>query len=215
MHPKLLESTVAQCRAYIEAGDGHGEALPVERLIAAVAQLADDAERSNLAQERNKARRQGFIEGMSAATHRNLVALLRRGLAQLDAWQRKYGEHQPAWLPPAGDVRWAEDVDRILSGTAVPQPLPSLTDDEIRAAWNRTQEPVAMVRELMGRQVRMLTTSEVDALAEQHLKAEMDTDIGSTEPHAWVEGEANFASAVLLKFCEVNGINLENPHGNR
>jgi GAF domain-containing protein len=41
MHPKLLESTVAQCRAYIEAGDCHGEAPPTERLIAAVVQLAD------------------------------------------------------------------------------------------------------------------------------------------------------------------------------
>lgn len=40
MHPKLLESTIAQCRAYLAAGDCHGEAPPVERLIAAVAQLA-------------------------------------------------------------------------------------------------------------------------------------------------------------------------------
>jgi hypothetical protein len=39
MHPKLLESTIAQCRAYME-GDCHGEAPPVERLIAAVAQLS-------------------------------------------------------------------------------------------------------------------------------------------------------------------------------
>jgi hypothetical protein len=41
MHPKLLESTVAQCRAYVEAGDCHGEARPSERLIDAVVQLAD------------------------------------------------------------------------------------------------------------------------------------------------------------------------------
>jgi hypothetical protein len=41
MHPKLLESTVAQCRAYMEAGDCHGEALPTERLIAAVVQLGE------------------------------------------------------------------------------------------------------------------------------------------------------------------------------
>ena len=42
MHPKLLESTVAQCRAYLEAGDCHGEAPPTERLIDAVAQLTTD-----------------------------------------------------------------------------------------------------------------------------------------------------------------------------
>lgn len=40
MHPKLLESTIAQCRAYIEAGDCHGAHPPVERLIDAVVQLA-------------------------------------------------------------------------------------------------------------------------------------------------------------------------------
>jgi hypothetical protein len=40
MHPKLLESTVAQCRAYIEAADCHGDAPAVERLIEAVVQLA-------------------------------------------------------------------------------------------------------------------------------------------------------------------------------
>jgi hypothetical protein len=40
MHPKLLESTIAQCRAHMEAGDCHGEAPPVERLIAAVVQLS-------------------------------------------------------------------------------------------------------------------------------------------------------------------------------
>jgi DNA (cytosine-5)-methyltransferase 1 len=80
---------------------------------------------SNISEERRKARQRGFIEGMSAATHRDLVSLLRRGLSQLDAWQRAYGEHQPAWLPPAGDVRWAEDVNAALKGeglTAAPQP---------------------------------------------------------------------------------------------
>lgn len=118
MHPKLLESTVSQCRAYIDAGDYHGEAPPIERLIEAVVQIADGAEHSNLSEERRKARQQGFFEGMSAATHRNLVVLLRRGLAQLDAWQKAYGEHQPAWLPPAGDVRWAEDVSAALDGSA-------------------------------------------------------------------------------------------------
>lgn len=40
MHPLLLESTIAQCRAYIEAGDCHGAPPPVERLIDAVVQLA-------------------------------------------------------------------------------------------------------------------------------------------------------------------------------
>lgn len=117
MHPKLLESTIAQCRAYLEAGDCHGEAPHSERLIAAVVQLADEAAGNvNLSSERRNSHRQGFMEGMSAATHRNLVALLGRGLTQIDAWQKAYGKHQPAWLPPAGDVRWAEDVQATLNG---------------------------------------------------------------------------------------------------
>lgn len=43
--------------------------------------------------------------------------LLRRSLAQLGEWQRKYGEHSPEWLPPAGDVRLAEDIDAALAAT--------------------------------------------------------------------------------------------------
>lgn len=41
MHPELLKRTVKACRDYIEAGDCHGEPPPVERLIDAVVQLAD------------------------------------------------------------------------------------------------------------------------------------------------------------------------------
>lgn len=44
-----------------------------------------------------------------------VYALLRRALAQLGEWQRKYGEHNPQWLPPAGDVRLAEDIDAMLN----------------------------------------------------------------------------------------------------
>jgi hypothetical protein len=51
MHPKLLESTVAQCRAYIEAGDCHGESPPVERLIEAVVQLAAALAPARLSEE--------------------------------------------------------------------------------------------------------------------------------------------------------------------
>ena len=44
-----------------------------------------------------------------------LRALLRRGMRQLAAWQEKYGEHDPDWLPPAGDVTWMEDVSEALT----------------------------------------------------------------------------------------------------
>lgn len=48
---------------------------------------------------------------------RKLSELLRRSLMQLGAWQRKYGEHNPEWLPPAGDVILAEDIDTALKDT--------------------------------------------------------------------------------------------------
>lgn len=73
---------------------------------------------SNLSQERAKARREGYLMALSEGTAHNLVALLRRGLVQLDQWQKKYGEHQPQWLPPAGDVRWAQDVAEALDARA-------------------------------------------------------------------------------------------------
>jgi len=46
---------------------------------------------------------------------REAVILLARALHQLSKWQRKYGEHNPSWLPPAGDVELAEDIDAFLT----------------------------------------------------------------------------------------------------
>lgn len=63
--------------------------------------------------------------GEEAATEiERLRSLLRRGLGQLGAWQEKYGDWQPQWLPPAGDVRWAEDVSEALPPNATGQARP-------------------------------------------------------------------------------------------
>lgn len=40
--------------------------------------------------------------------------LLRRASEQLRAWHEKYGEHNPDWLPPAGDFRLLEDITLAL-----------------------------------------------------------------------------------------------------
>lgn len=42
-------------------------------------------------------------------------ALLHMAMRQLENWQEKYRDHQPEWLPPAGDVRLAEDVAELLT----------------------------------------------------------------------------------------------------
>lgn len=58
----------------------------------------------------------GQAHSLECKTDENerLRALLRRGMQQLAAWQELYGWHNPEWLPPAGDVRWMEDVSEAL-----------------------------------------------------------------------------------------------------
>lgn len=111
-------------RQYIEQGAG---AQPGADGLALLAEQAR-TEPHNLAQECAKARRHGFLDALSSGTARELCALLRSGVKQLEAWHAKYGEHQPQWLPPAGDVRWMEDVAAALDGRAAP-PLPHKAED--------------------------------------------------------------------------------------
>lgn len=43
-----------------------------------------------------------------------LSILLRRAASQVTKWAEIYGEHDPEWLPPAGDVRLLEDISEAL-----------------------------------------------------------------------------------------------------
>ena len=43
-----------------------------------------------------------------------LCSLLRRCDRQIMAWATKYGEHNPQWLPPAGDADLLMDIDDAL-----------------------------------------------------------------------------------------------------
>lgn len=63
----------------------------------------------------------------SAPPHMDVRSLIRRGMAQIDAWHAKYGDEQPAWLPPAGDVRWLEDATAYLDATALPATTSGVT----------------------------------------------------------------------------------------
>ena len=59
-----------------------------------------------------------------------LRSLLRRGLKHLCRWQEKYGESQPQWLPPAGDVALAEDAAEILTPNNPGEALPTTEQKE-------------------------------------------------------------------------------------
>jgi chromosome segregation ATPase len=83
-------------------------------------QLATERERADYAWRNARtieAARQEEMRKRDAAEAENarLRTLLRQGMRQLAAWQEKYGDWQPEWLPPAGDVRWAEDASEALA----------------------------------------------------------------------------------------------------
>lgn len=48
------------------------------------------------------------------------VRLLHLAMAQLRRWNDAYGAHAVTWLPPAGYVRLAEDVDEFTAGLQGP-----------------------------------------------------------------------------------------------
>lgn len=45
-----------------------------------------------------------------------LKSLLRRAKRQLYEWEKKYGENNPQWLPPSGEVKLLEDIEAELKG---------------------------------------------------------------------------------------------------
>ena len=50
-----------------------------------------------------------------------LKNLLNRSVKQLEAWQKKYGENNPAWLPPSGEVKLLEDIAEALDSVKIMQ----------------------------------------------------------------------------------------------
>lgn len=54
--------------------------------------------------------------------HMDAKALLVRAARLLGEWERKYGEHQPDWLPPADQVRWREDAAAYIAAHEWQQP---------------------------------------------------------------------------------------------
>lgn len=43
-----------------------------------------------------------------------LRGLLKRADRQLSKWHEIYGQHQPEWLPPGGDVELQEDISAAM-----------------------------------------------------------------------------------------------------
>lgn len=86
MHPELLKLTVQSCRDYIEAGDCHGEAPHIERLIEAVVQLADSKPLA------------ASVQGMEAQSTDvdHLRALLEKAAQQIQFHNDDYHHRTPA-----------------------------------------------------------------------------------------------------------------------
>lgn len=61
------------------------------------------------------------------------VRLLHMAMAQLRRWGDAYGTHTPPWLPPAGYVRLAEDVDEFTAALARSQQTASGSVVEARS----------------------------------------------------------------------------------
>jgi hypothetical protein len=51
-------------------------------------------------------------------------SLLKAAVGQLKAWQQKYGQHGPSWLPPGGDVNLMQTIDDWLN-SAPEYPIPA------------------------------------------------------------------------------------------
>lgn len=207
----------------------------VERLAA----QAGKQDVTNLTQERALARRHGFLDAMSGGTARELCTLLRYGVKQLEAWHAKYGEDQPDWLPPAGDVRWMEDVASALDGRAIAQqpaqaePAPAPVGE-----YPALPEPssTAYIQGHSGGEYRTLSDSyEPDCamFSPQQMHAYIDADraqrpdrevrlltskdIADVRETLWRNTQVNLsdlhaedaAKAFQRKFCEVNGLTVK------
>lgn len=74
--------------------------------------------------------------------HMDAKALIERAARLLHEWHRKYGEHQPEWLPPAGDVRWLEEAAAYVAAHTLPQPVVAV-GDSARGALQAPQPTAA------------------------------------------------------------------------
>ena len=90
------------------------EVEELTRQLAAERERADYSWRNTRTIEAARAEEMRKRDAAEAEIAR-LRTLLRQGMRQLAAWQEKYGEWNPQWLPPAGDARWAEDVSEALA----------------------------------------------------------------------------------------------------
>jgi hypothetical protein len=74
------------------------------------------------------------------ATCQARAELLRRADRQLMEWARKYGEHDPQWLPPDGDVRLSEDINESLAIDAARGHLVDRSENLQGSAVDKTPE---------------------------------------------------------------------------
>lgn len=151
--------------------------------------------------------------------------LLHRAMEQLYAWSKKYGEHQPAWLPPAGDVTLCEDIAEYIARRSVPAPqgvaevMKKVTGYGVFCGYG--QDDFADAEWALVKQAVTAIITERDALRERVAEMERDAaryrwlrdrpgQIGmSLWPHApWVhegleENQARFELCIDEELVEV------------
>jgi hypothetical protein len=120
-----------------------------------------------------------FLRGLTTPAHSvplgdkgDATRLLYRAMKQLDRWSEKYGAWQPEWLPPAGDVELAEDIEEFIAKRSVPA---------IQAQDAAPVEPVGVrcLRAAVG--LPFAPLDEVAAEAVKRLNADSDRPEASPE----------------------------------
>jgi hypothetical protein len=121
------------------------------------------------------------------------ASLLKRALNQLKRWQDKYGEHEPQWLPPAGAVILAEDIDEYLASIPSPAPHPILTDV---ADWLESDEGKAAIASSLAR-----SKASADALKE----AGKVTAADLSEPYFAKAAPQGAAQEAMRHYANIDG----------
>lgn len=114
LSPEAIEAIFAEHGHHSARGDEHDYVLVYSTTAQRIARAIIEADRAQ--------RQAGQAPASTSYTQpdKESTALLRRAVRQLNKWSETYGQWQPEWLPPAGDVELEEDIDAHIAAPAQP-----------------------------------------------------------------------------------------------